>query len=211
MLGDVLLINEGHKKAGQQILDALQGLEGEKIVLAISGESGSGKSEIAHIVGRGLKEQGTPAKILHVDNYYKIAPQDRKRWRLENGLENIGPDEYDWDLIREHMSAFRRDRGEVTLPCIDLLTDQIDRLQTSFRGLKYMIIEGLYALKAEADLRILIDLTYQETKNMQRKRGKEDVNEYRWKVLEQEHRAVQSLRPLTDLLVTKDFNLKRIQ
>jgi uridine kinase len=74
-----------------------------------------------------------------------------------------------------------------------------------------MIIEGLYALKAEADLRILIDLTFQETKNMQRKRGKEDVNEYRWQVLEQEHRAVQSLRPLTDLLVTKDFNLKRIQ
>jgi hypothetical protein len=46
---------------------------------------------------------------------------------------------------------------------------------------------------------------------MQQKRGKEPVDEYRWQVLEQEHQAVQSLRPFTDLLVTEDFNLEEIQ
>ncbi len=211
MLGDVLLINDKHRKAARQILDKLQSLKAEKIVLAVGGESGSGKSEIAHVVARGLKERGTPAKILHIDNYYKIAPQDRKRWRLEHGLDRIGPDEYDWELINEHISKFREDQERVSLPCIDLLTDQIDKLQTSFQGMKYLIVEGLYAVKAEADLRILIELTYHETKNMQRKRGKETINEYRYRVLEQEHQAVQSLRSLTDLLVTENFDLREIQ
>lgn len=211
MLGDVLVIEDKHRKAAHQILEKMQSLKTEKIVLAIGGESGSGKSEIAHVIARGLKAQGTPAKILHSDNYYKITPQDRKRWRLEHGLESVGSEEYDWELIDEHITAFRDDQEHVSLPCVDLLTDQIDLLQTSFQGLKYLIIEGLYAVKAEADLRILIELTYHETKNMQKKRGKEPVNEYRWQVLEQEHQAVQSLRPFTDLLVTEDFNLKEIQ
>lgn len=215
MLGDVLLIEEKHHHAAGQIVDHLQSMgdqqQDQKTVVAITGESGSGKSEIAHLVARRLKELGTPAKVLHTDNYYQISPQDRKSWRLEQGLEAIGPSEYDWDLIHQHIDRFRADDARVTLPCIDLLTDQIDHLQTSFHGLKYMILEGLYAIQAPADLRVLIDLTYHETKRAQRKRGKEKVNEYRWQVLEHEHQAVQSLRPLTDLLVTKDFTLRRIQ
>lgn len=211
MLGDVLLIKDQHRKAAAQIVEYVQSLDGEKIILAISGESGSGKSEVAHLVAQGLKKLQTPAKVLHVDNYYQIAPRDRKTWRLEHGLESIGPEEYDWRLINQHMADFRNDKGQVTMPCVDLLTDQIDALKTSFQGLKYMIIEGLFAIKAEADLRILIDLTYHETKRSQHERGKEKVNEYRWNVLEKEHQEVQKLRPLTDLLVTKEFNVKELQ
>jgi uridine kinase len=93
------------------------------------------------------------------------------------------------------------------MPCIDLLTDQEDRLITSFKGLRYLIIEGLYAIKAEADLKVLIDLTYHETKKAQFDRGKEPTNEFRWQVLEQEHQVVQSLRSRADLLVTNDFTV----
>jgi len=212
MLGDVLLIKDKHRKAARKIVNYVDtNMEGEKMILAVSGESGSGKSEVAHLVAQGLKALHTPAKVLHVDNYYQVAPRDRKTWRLEHGLESIGPDEYDWDLINQHLDDFRADAEEVTMPCVDLLTDQIDHLKTSFRGLKYMIIEGLFAIKAEADLRIMIDLTYHETKSSQQERGKESVNEYRWQVLEQEHQEVQALRPLTDLLVTADFDLKEIQ
>ena len=212
MLGDVLLIKDKHRKAARKIVNHVESkMDGEKIIIAVSGEAGSGKSEVAHLVAQGLKALQTPAKVLHVDNYYQVAPKDRKMWRLEHGLESIGPDEYDWDLINQHMADFRADAGEVTIPCVDLLTDQIDHLKTSFHGLKYMIVEGLFAIKADADLRILIDLTYHETKSSQQERGKESVNEYRWQVLEQEHQEVQALRPLTDLLVTGDFDLKELQ
>ncbi len=208
MLGDVLLINENHKKGAQQILDYLTTRPSEKLVLAIGGESGSGKSEVAHLVARGLKKQGTPAKIMHIDNYYATSPGERTAWRKEHGLESVGYTEYRWQAIHQTIQEFLADQDNVVMPCVDLLTDQVDLLHTSFHGLRYLIIEGLYALKAEADLKIMLGLTYHETKEAQSKRGKEPTNEFRWQVLEREHTVIQSLRTRADLLLTGEFDLK---
>ena len=207
MLGDVLLITEGHKKAASGILNYLGKIEGEKVILAVGGESGSGKTEIAHEIAQELKGQGTPGKIMHIDNYYLTSPLERTPWRQEHGIESIGHLEYDWDTINRNLTEFHQDQDRVIMPCIDLLTDQEDQLITSFKGFKYLIIEGLYAIQAEANLKVLIDLTYHETKKAQFERGKEPTNEYRWQVLQREHEVVQSLRPQADLLVNKDYSV----
>ena len=144
---------------------------------------------------------------MHIDNYYLTSPAERTPWRKEHGLDSIGYTEYDWETINRNLREFHQDQGKVIMPCIDLLTDQEDTLVTSFKGIKYLIIEGLYAIKASADLKVLIDLTYHETKKAQSKRGKEPTNEYRWQVLQREHEVVQSLRPEADLLVTKSFTV----
>lgn len=206
MLGDVLLITEKHEKAAEQIVARLGRIESDKMVIAIGGESGSGKSELAHVISRRLKDKGELAKILHIDNYYKVSPQERTEWRKRHGVESIGLSEYDWDLINQNIAEFRESK-EAVLPCIDLLTDQEDRLITNFEGIKYLIVEGLYPLRADADLKIFIDLTYHETKKAQILRGKEPQNEFRLQVLQREHEVVQSLRPSADLLVTKDFDV----
>ncbi len=210
MLGDVLLITENHKKAAKQLISRLDNLSGDKIILAIGGESGSGKTEIAHEVAKILKNRKTPAKVMHIDNYYQTSPADRTLWRKEHGLESIGYTEYDWVLINRNIDEFRKDEEQVEMPCIDLLTDQEDLLITSFKGLKYLIIEGLYAIQAEADLKVLIDLTYHETKKAQFERGKEPTNEYRWQVLQREHEVIQSLRSRADLFVTKEFTVTSV-
>ena len=176
MLGDVLLITDNHKKAAKQLISHLDQLSGNKIVLAIGGESGSGKTEIAHEVARILKSRKTPAKVMHIDNYYLTSPTELTTWRKEHGLESICFTEYDWKVINRNINEFREDAEQVTMPCIDLLTDQEDLLSTSFKGLKYLVIEGLYAIQAEADLKVLIDLTYHETKKAQFERGKEEPN-----------------------------------
>jgi uridine kinase len=209
MLGDVLLITEKHNKAAEAIMERLSKMKGEKIVVAVGGESGSGKSELGHEIARLLKESGTPAKVMHIDNYYKTSPQERTPWRKENGVESIGYTEYDWKTINRNLSEFRADAEDVLMPCIDLLTDQEDLLKTSFKGLRYMVIEGLYAVQAEADLRVFIDLTYHETKKAQLVRGKENLDEWRLLVLEREHQVVQSLRPLANLIVTPEFEVVR--
>jgi len=206
MLGDILLITEKHEKAAAQIIDRLGRIESDKMVIAIGGESGSGKSELAHVISRRLKSKGELAKILHIDNYYQVPPQERTAWRKRHCVESIGLSEYDWDLINQNIAEFRESK-EAVLPCIDLLTDQQDRLITNFEGIKYLIVEGLYPLKADADLRIFIDLTYHETKKAQILRGKEPQNEFRLQVLQREHEVVQSLRPLAHLLVTEDFDV----
>ncbi len=206
MLGDVLLITEKHVKAGEQIVSRLGKVKPDKMVIAIGGESGSGKSELAHVISKELKGMGQLAKILHIDNYYKVPPEDRTEWRKKHGIESIGLSEYDWDLIRQNTAEFREGKN-ATLPCIDLLTDQVDKLLTNFEGIRFLIVEGLYALRADADLRVFIDLTYHETKKAQILRGKEPQNEFRLQVLEREHTVVQSLRPLADLIVTRDFEV----
>lgn len=206
MLSDILLITEKHEKAAEQIVNRLGEIKSDKIVLAIGGESGSGKSEIAHLISQKLKNKGELAKILHIDNYYKVAPRERTAWRKKHGVESIGLTEYNWNLINRNIAEFKESK-EAILPCIDLLTDQEDRLITNFEGIKYLIVEGLYPLKANADLKIFIDLTYHETKKAQILRGKEPQNEFRLQVLQREHEVVQSLRALADLLITKDFDV----
>jgi uridine kinase len=207
MLGDVLLINENHRKAAAKIYEQLLKINELKVVLAISGESGSGKTEIAHLVARLLKDNGTPAKVMHIDNYYQTSPAERTLWRKKHGIDQIGYTEYDWEAINRTLSEFRNDLDQVTMPCIDLLTDQEDQLLTSFKGLKYLIVEGLYAIQVDADLRVMIELTYHETKKAQFQRGKEPTNDFRWQVLEREHQVVLSLRPKADLFVKKDFSV----
>ena len=94
------------------------------------------------------------------------------------------------------------------MPCIDLVTDQIDTLITNFQDVEMLIIDGLYAIKTEGvDLRVFIELTYHETKKAQILRGKEPQNEYRMKVLEREHDVVQSLKPIADLLVNIEYKV----
>jgi len=204
MLGDVLLIQEKHRNAGSVIIEEILKRKKDKFIVAISGESGSGKTELAHVIARGMRQHGIFAKPLHIDNYYKVLPLERKQWRIDNVIEKcVGYGEYDWDTIYRNIGAFKK--GEkASMPCVDLVTEQVDTLITDFSSVDMLIIDGLYAIKTEGvDLRVFIELTYHETKKAQADRGKEPQNEYRWAVLEQEHKMVQALKASAELLVTK--------
>jgi uridine kinase len=204
MIGDILIIEEQHLKAVDYILSALEGKDLSRFVLAIGGESGSGKSETAHLIRRALRERGLTAKILHADNYYITLPAERTEWRKERGVANcVGLEEYRWQAMEDHIQAFRQGADSVELPFIDIVSDQIDTLITSFKSIDLLIIEGLYAVNAQADFRVLIDLTYHDTTHIQRLQGKEPINRFRAEVLEAEHKAVQSIREKADLVLSK--------
>ena len=207
MLGDVLLITEKHETAAKSILKKVIAEKKDKYIVAISGESGSGKTELAHVLAKLLKAEGIRANPLHIDNYYRIHPLERTQWRINNGMENVGFTEYDWDTINKNIQEFKEGK-KATMPCIDIVTDQVDTLITDFSEIELLIIDGLYAIKTEqANLRVFIELTYHETKKAQVKRGKEPQNEYRMKVLEREHVVVQSLKPTADLFVNMDYKV----
>jgi len=207
MLGDVLLIEKKHEDAAKTILKRVLKERKEKYMVAISGESGSGKTELAHVLAKLLKKEGIRAKPIHIDNYYKVPPLERTEWRKQHGFESVGYTEYDWKIINGNIRKFKEGK-EATMPCIDLVTDQIDTLTTNFQDVEMLIIDGLYAIKTEGvDLRVFIELTYHETKKAQIVRGKEPQNEYRMKVLEREHVVVQSLKPLADLLVNMEYKV----
>ncbi|HNQ60377.1 MAG TPA: hypothetical protein PK028_07495 [Bacteroidales bacterium] len=208
MLGDVLLITDKHREAAASILNKVLEIRKSKMIIAISGESGSGKSEISHVLAKALRTNGILTKVMHSDNYYRIHPLERKEWRIQHGIETVvGYNEYDWNNIYRNIDEFRQ--GKVAnMPCVDLVTEQVDQLITDFENIDALIIDGLYAIKTEGtDLNIFIELTYHETKKAQMVRGKEPQNEYRARVLEQEHKMVQALKPLSHLLITPEYKV----
>lgn len=209
MLGDVLLIEEKHSTAAEALKEHILANKKEKFIVAISGESGSGKSELAHSLAKAFKEIGIRAKPLHIDNYYKTLPLERNEWRKNNGAESIGHTEYDWDTIYANIEAFKK--GEkAEMPCVDIVTDQVDTLITDFSEVEMLIVDGLYAIKTEGtDLNVFIDLTYQETKKAQLRRGKEKVDDFRMMVLEREHQVVVSLKDRADLIINKQYNVEK--
>jgi uridine kinase len=212
MLGDVLLIQETHKLAAAKIKEILMKdctskRRGYKYIVAISGESGSGKSELSHSLAKMLKPEKIRVKVIHTDNYYKVPPLLRSEWRRTQGPENIGLNEYDWNLIDQNIREFKEDR-EAMMPCIDIIPEQIDKLITDFKKVDLLVVDGLYAIKTDhVDLRVFIDLTYHETKMTQIIRGKEPMNEWRSIVLEREHLSVESLKSMADLIVNKNYDV----
>ncbi len=209
MLGDVLLIEDKHREAGARIIEEILKLKKECMTVAISGESGTGKTELAHVIAKGLRAHSIFAKPIHIDNYYRILPLKRTEWRQNNGIETVvGYDEYDWATIYKNIQDFK-DKTYSTMPCVDLVTEQVDLLTTNFADVDMIIIDGLYAIKTEnVDLKIFIDITYHETGKAQKLRGKEPQNEYRMKVLLKEHEMVKNLKSQANIIVGKDYSVE---
>lgn len=213
MLGDVLLINDLHKRAAADIFIRLNELlskkkNGYRYIVAISGESGAGKSELSHSLAVLLKNSGKRVKVMHTDNYYNVAPRDRTRWRKKYGLNKVGSNEYDWKLLNRNIKEFKEGREAMT-PCIDIISEQVDKLITNFSEIDILVVDGLYAIKCRGiDLKIFIDLTYHETKMEQAVRGKEVMDEFRTQVLEMEHQNLRVLKPLAQLIVNKNYKIE---
>jgi len=208
MLEDVLLITDKHREAAAIIVDEILKNKTDKYIVAISGESGSGKSELTHVVAKEMRKHGIFAKPIHIDNFYNTLPLERTQWRINHRIENVvGLSEYKWDEINRVIDDFKNNR-ESSMPCVDLVTEQIDTLTTDFKGIDMLIIDGLYAINTDdVDLRIFIELTYHETKKAQKDRGKEPQNEYRMRVLEQEHKQVLSIKHKADFFVNMEYNV----
>lgn len=213
MLGDILLIQDVHKNAAEQIAkrvleERAKKQKSYKFIVGISGESGSGKSELAHSLGIRLKREHIRIKIIHTDNYYKVPPLLLSEWRKAKGIETVGMNEYDWNLIHRNIQDFKEDR-ESMLPCIDIIPEQVDKLLTDFKKIDLLIIEGLYAIKSDGiDLRIFIELTNAETLLLGKKEASTyEKNEFAQSVLAKEHQNIKSLKPLSDLTINKGYQV----
>ena len=212
MLGDVLLINDMHKEAAQAIFEKLTDgcrnkEERYRCIVGISGESGSGKSELAHSLGKLLKDSNIRVKVIHTDNYYKIQPLLREEWRRNKGFDQIGLDEYDWIKIKKTIRDFKEEQ-ECMIPCIDLIPEQVDKLITDFSKIDLLIIDGLYAINTpDIDVRVFIDLTYHETKINQIIRMKEALSDLNCRVRYVTGCTTVSPNPMADLIVDKSYQV----
>jgi uridine kinase len=167
----------------------------ERIVIAVAGGPGTGKTSIACILCRLINEDhrcdpAMVAKHLAADDFYLAnyrgeMPGFRESTRGEAHYGDVGPSEYNWyrrispyDSLSDVISTYRGD-SEIracTIPCVDVLNQQIDGLTIDFNQtigkpimdisgpvrkigpINILVIEGLYAIDArmEADFRFFI-------------------------------------------------------
>jgi len=204
MLNDLVNINRKHEEAALAIYERIAPELKEKFIITISGEVASGKCEIAQVLARLYKKDGLKAKILHMDDLYLIPPDERSEWRKKHGIDKIGYDEYDWKRIGQNVDDFRAGVKSST-PCVDLVTLQVDELITDFKDIDILIVSGLYAIMLQsANMKVFVEPTYRETFNEQLAERKEELDEFRMKVLEREHQVVKSIKPMADFYVDYD-------
>lgn len=208
MLNDIVILTKKHEDAALTIYNRVKSDLSNKYIITISGEVASGKCEISVALARLFRKDGIKCKILQMDDYYKVPPEERTHWRMKHGIESVGYNEYDWHRIRHNIIDFKNSK-KASLPCVDLITLQVDELITDFAGIDMLIINGLYSVKIqEANLKVFVELTYKETLEQQIAEKKEELDEFRMKVLEREHRVVQSLKPEADFYIDFDNSLE---
>lgn len=211
-LGDILVITDDHKKAGREITDLiLEKYTAEKLSIAIGAESGSGKSEIAHVVASGLfkSEKRLKAFTVHTDDFFVLPHKERNELRTSTDLASVGPSEIDFDELNYVLSSFKNG-SQILLPVMEFITSSAYKLLADFKDVQVLICEGLYAPMLDVTLKMFIDMDYHDNESFNALRGKEVPDAFRQRVLEKEHQAVNQLRKDVDYLITKEYALTKL-
>ncbi len=201
MQNQVFTITDKHRAAANLIFERIKKEPKLMDIITVTGEVGTGKSTISYLVAKLLKADGIRVKIIDLDNYYKISPIERRNWRLKNGIDNIGNEEYDWNKIYNNINDFKQQKV-ANLPMVDLLTDYTDELITNFKGIDMLIIKGLYSIKCkESKLKIFIELSYEEAIKQNAQENIDVMDDFRVRVMQKEQEVVQELKKEADFYI----------
>ena len=204
MIGDKLLLKDVHYDKKDYILPFIQSkYKFNKLTIALGGQSGVGKTEIASLIQADLWDIGTiRCKVIHIDDYYKTMWQNRNWIRRREGLQSIGSVEIDWDTLNDIINTFHSGAKRITTQRIHKYTNSIEFCETSNHCIDILLVEGLYAnhLKNK-DYGIYLCGGIKETTEFRIERQKEILDDFRESVLVVEREDILKTKPLADLIV----------
>jgi uridine kinase len=205
MIGDKLVITDYHRagaaKAMVSVRERLK--DGRRpLGVTVAGESGSGKSEIAHCLSELMAAEGLRSVVLGQDDYFVLPPKANHRKRLED-ISAVGTGEVRLDLLDEHMAALMaHPTRPLEKPLVFFDEDRIGSETVEPGPLDAVIAEGTYTtLLKNADLRIFINRTYKQTKKARLTRGRDPDVGFLEKVLEIEHKEISAHRAKADVIL----------
>ena len=175
-----------------------------RTVIAVAGESGSGKSVTASDLASALNDAGIRTAIIHQDNYFVRPPRTNHEFRLTD-LSSVGPQEVQMDLIQEHMRAFRA--GEiVSAPIVDYAGNRFLSELLDFSGADVLVVEGTYALRLDGvDIAVFLEATWKDTEGRRKARNRDIDDPFVDQVLDIEHRLIAPQRARADILLDRDY------
>lgn len=205
MKGDKLLIEPHHTARAKECCDLLDERIGDRFSIAIAGESGSGKSELAFEVTRLLTDRGHNAGVLGQDDYFVFPPKTNHEMRRVN-IDQVGTYEVKLDFLDSNLRSFKRNESPIYKPLVIYDEDRITYEEMDVSDLEILIAEGTYtSLLTFIDFRIFIDRDYHQTLENRKRRARDTFESFLEDVLEREHAIISVHKELADVIIPPDF------
>ncbi|NQT74871.1 MAG: zeta toxin family protein [Chloroflexi bacterium] len=210
MRGDVLIIQEWHRKAGlkaaQLIIPQIEQSAG-KFTITVAGESGSGKSEIAEVIAEALIEKDINSIVLQQDDYFVHPPKTNENTRRKD-IDWVGANEVHLDIMDQNLNDFKEGKAQIAKPLVIFEEDRIIEETINIDEFKVAIAEGTFTTTLNhVDCRVFIDQTYHETKKARLLRAREEQDDFLETVLKIEHKVISSHKRIADFFVTGDYDV----
>jgi uridine kinase len=216
MKGDIVLVEEYHRKAAGVIVTAIMEKirkRGARYAISVSGESGSGKSETARAIADELSKRGLRSVIIGQDDYFALPPRSNDSRRRADP-EWLGPHvEVKLDLMESNLMAAVEGAAKLIKPLVDYDMDRAGEETISLEGISAIIAEGTYtSLLRHVDTRVFIARSREDTlaHRLKRNRGGEALDPFVEQVLKKEHMIIAGHRQLADFVITKDYDVLAI-
>ncbi|BBB48653.1 uridine kinase family protein [Pelolinea submarina] len=217
MKGDVVMVEEHHKKAAKEIVRKILADIKQKetrYTLTVAGESGSGKSEMGKAIQDELADYEIKAVVLGQDDYFVLPPYDNDARRREDP-EWLGPHiEIKIDLLEGNLKDALAGADKINKPLIDYNRNTIETETITLEGVQVVIAEGTYtSLLKHVDTRVFIDssrldtLAYREKRN----RGNEVGDDFIEQVLTMEHKIIAGHKNLADFVITREHEVNMVE
>lgn len=194
-----------------QAINYLQPSE-KPLVLAIAGESGSGKT----VTARGLQElyaaKGKKVIILHLDDYFKLPPAQNHQMRVKN-FDWVGKEEVRLDLLQRHIYAIvHQQKATIDIPKMNWSTDSEESESIDIKNCDVLLIEGTYSLFLDGiHFKIFMEHSYHDTLKNRIQRNREPLSDFSQKILEKEHHIIKQQRALANMVIKTDYSLEVIK
>ena len=213
MKGDKLIIEDRHRTAARRIVSRLVDgirLKASRYVIAVAGESGSGKSETACAMAEALADDGIAAVILGQDDYFVLPPRSNDARRRQDP-QWLGPHaEVRMEILDANLKDAVAGADAIVKPLVDYDADSIGEETIRLTGVQVVIAEGTYtSLLKHVDTRIFIAQNRLDTlpHRQNRGRGREVGDPFIEQVLMTEHLIIAGHRQLADFIITKDYEV----
>jgi uridine kinase len=161
MIGERLVITDSHRACASKIIELILPRvtsSTRPLVVAITGESGSGKSETAACLCDLLEDGGLRTLRLSQDDYAKVPPRANDERRRRDPTW-IGPGEVHLDLLDAHVRTLRDHPDDpLDKPLVFRDEDRIGEEIIHPLSPAVIVVEGTYTMLLDsADVRVLID------------------------------------------------------
>jgi uridine kinase len=210
MIGDRIQVQPHHTSAARELFEALKDKVGAgRTAITVAGQSGAGKSEIAHELARFLDEAGHKTFVFQQDDYFVYPPKTNHNQRLKD-IGWVGTQEVNLRLLDEHVQAFKKGKNELLeKPLVVFDEDRITTEKIDLSPFDIVIAEGTYtSLVKSADYHVFIDRDYYDTRQYRLERGRDKIDEFTDQILKIEDRIITKHKQYADFIVRKDYTVE---